>query len=148
MKVLGTILDSVCMVFLHLAAIVLRDFGEFSLLVILPTTPLPFIIGSFAALCIYALKKGIEVAARTGEMLIPLIPLASLVVTLGVVRIFDFSNIKPVLVNGIKPVLKAGFGVLTFPFGETIVFLMIFPLLRKAAYAKLYPYTLLQAFCC
>lgn len=131
-KFLGTILGLLyAWYFLHLAAIVLRDFGEFSLLVILPTTPLPFIIGSFAALCIYALKKGIEVAARTGEMLIPLIPLASLVVTLGVVRIFDFSNIKPVLVNGIKPVLEAGFGVLTFPFGETIVFLMIFPLLEK-----------------
>jgi spore germination protein KB len=41
------------------------------------------------------------------------------------------SNIKPVLVNGMKPVLKAGFGVLSFPFGETIAFLMIFPFLDK-----------------
>ncbi len=131
-KFLGTIFGILyAWYFLHLAAIVLRDFGEFSLLVILPTTPLPIIIGSFAALCIYALKKDLEVIGRTGELLIPLIPLASFVVTLGVVRIFDLSNIKPVLVNGMKPVLKAGFGVLSFPFGETIAFLMIFPFLDK-----------------
>ncbi|HHU48869.1 MAG TPA: endospore germination permease [Clostridiales bacterium] len=131
-RFLGTVIGILyAWYFLHLAAIVLRDFGEFSLLVILPNTPLPFIIGCFAALCVYSLKKGIEVTARTGELLIPLIPLASLIVTLGIARLIDFSNIKPVLANGIKPVLTTGFGVLSFPFGETVCFLMVFPLLRK-----------------
>lgn len=43
----------------------------------------------------------------------------------------DFSNIQPVLAKGVKPVINAGFGVLTFPFGESIAFLMILPLARK-----------------
>lgn len=117
--------------FLHLAAIVLRDFGEFSGLVMLPDTPMPFIIACFGLLCVYGLKKGIEVVARTSELLTPLVPLAFLAITIGVAGIMDFSNIQPVLAKGVKPVINAGFGVLTFPFGESIAFLMILPLARK-----------------
>jgi len=117
--------------FLHLTALVLRDFGEFSGLVMLPNTPMLFIIACFGILCVYALKKGIEVFARTSELLTPLIPIAFLVITFGIVGIMDFSNIQPVLINGIKPIIKSGFGVLTFPFGETIAFLMLLPLAKK-----------------
>lgn len=50
-----------------------------------------------------------------------------------------FYNLEPALENGIIPVIKEGWKLITFPYGETIVFTMFFPYIveiskvRKAA---------------
>ncbi|MCK4258527.1 MAG: GerAB/ArcD/ProY family transporter [Halanaerobiales bacterium] len=45
----------------------------------------------------------------------------------SLIGVYDLNNLFPVLERGILPVLNAAFGIVSFSFGEVIVFLMIFP---------------------
>ena len=117
--------------FIHLASIVLRNFGEFINIVTHPNTPMLFIIACMAIVCAYALRKGVEVLGRTSEMLVPLLPITLTVAFIGASRLFDITNFEPALINGWKPVIPTIFSVISFPFGETIVFLTIFTYLNK-----------------
>jgi len=43
----------------------------------------------------------------------------------------DISRLKPILSNGVTPLLKGAFSSFTYPFGQTIVFAMIFSNISK-----------------
>lgn len=79
----------------------------------------------------FTVRKGLEVTARASEVLMPLIPVIVMLVCLGLITSHDFGDILPVLENGISPVLNTSFSVASFPFGETVTFLMVFPYLNK-----------------
>jgi len=117
--------------FIHLASLVFRDFGEFICTVTFPETPMVVVIGLFAFVLLYAINSGIEVMGRLSELLVPVIPLLALVICLSLINIHDFTAFLPILENGLSPVLKAAFDLLSFPFGETVAFLMLFPHLNK-----------------
>lgn len=125
--------------FLYLAARIIRDFCELVNIAILPYTPMEAIIFSFLIIMAYMVYKGIEVMGRTAEVFSPFALLFVLVISLllwasGALHIDEF---QPVLGDGIVPVLKAIFPeLLTFPFGETISFLLVLPLLRNKKHAR------------
>lgn len=126
--------------FAYLSARVLRDFGVMLVTFAYPETPL-FIVNSLLIIVVvYAVRKGIEVLGRTGELLFSIMYVLAVTgfVLVVVSGLIDVSNLKPVLGGGITPVLKAAFTqVLYFPFGETIVFAMIFPYLNHSSKAKI-----------
>jgi spore germination protein KB len=62
---------------------------------------------------------------------VPVIPLVVLIISLSLITVHDFTAFLPILENGITPVLNAAFSFITFPFGETVAFLMLFPHLNK-----------------
>jgi len=117
--------------FIHLASLVFRNFGSFLVTTTYPRTPMEIIIAFFALTIIYAVNSGIEVMGRLSEILVPIVPVSSIIIGLSVVTTHDFTAFLPVLENGIKPVIKASLNLLSFPFGEAIVFLTIFPYLNK-----------------
>jgi len=117
--------------FIHLASLVFRDLGEFICTVTFPETPMVVVIGLFAVVLVYAVNSGVEVMGRLGELLIPVIPLVALIISLSLIEVHDFTAFLPILENGIQPVLKATLSYITFPFGETVAFLMLFPHLNK-----------------
>ena len=117
--------------FIHLASLVFRNFGEFICTVTFPETPMVVVIGLFAVILVYAINSGIEVIGRLSELLVPVIPLVVLIISLSLITVHDFTAFLPILENGITPVLNAAFGFISFPFGETIAFLMLFPHLNK-----------------
>ena len=117
--------------FIHLASLVFRNFGEFINTATFIETPMAVVIGIFALVLAYAVNSGIEVMARVSELFVPIVPVTILVVSLSLITSHDFTAFLPFLENGISPVLKAAFGYSTFPFGETVVFLMLFPHLNK-----------------
>jgi spore germination protein KB len=128
--------------FTHLAALVTRNFGEFMVATTYPLTPMPVIIISLILLIIYGLRSGLEVIARVGgELLVPIIPIPLIIALIALLPKYDFSSILPVLEHGVKPMINAAFGTLIFPFGETVVFLMIIPHLNKQE--KIYKYSYL-----
>ena len=43
----------------------------------------------------------------------------------------DINRLKPVLNNGFAPVFKGVFSAFTFPFGEVVVFIMVFSNISK-----------------
>lgn len=124
--------------FLYIGTRVLRDFGDLLVTAILPETPLFIICLLMTLTIVYVIYHGFEVLARTGEFYLLLLMFIGLIVNLfffisGEVEI---ENMLPILGEGWMPILSTAFPkVLTFPFGEMIVFTMIFPYLnnKKAA---------------
>ncbi|NOU86438.1 GerAB/ArcD/ProY family transporter [Paenibacillus sp. LMG 31460] len=121
------------------AARISRDFSDLMLSTILVGTPEIFILASFVAVIIYTLRGGIEVFGRMAEMVVPGVLLISIstwiiVYASGVV---DLKQLTPVLGTGIKTVWKESFPALTsLPFGELVVFTMIWPTLKDNAKLK------------
>jgi spore germination protein KB len=122
--------------FIHLASLVFRDFGSFLVTTTYPRTPMEVIIALFALSIIYAANSGIEVMGRISEILVPFIPFLSTIIGASIVTTHDFTAFLPVLENGIKPVIKESLNLLTFPFGEAVVFLTIFPYLNNKRHLK------------
>jgi spore germination protein KB len=117
--------------FIHLASLVFRNFGEFIATVTFPETPMVVVIAIFAALVLYGVNSGIEVMSRLSELFVPFIPVTALITSLSLITTRDITAFLPLLEDGLAPVLNAALGFVTFPFGETIVFLMVFPHLNK-----------------
>ena len=115
----------------HLGAMVTRNFTEFIMIVILNSTPQYVIAIFMSLLAIWAVKAGLEVIARWTVAILPVILLAIIIVTLFFIPYLEPGNIKPVLYNGIKPVLESGFMVFTFPFAEMVLFTVIFGSIKK-----------------
>lgn len=122
--------------FIHLASLVFRNFGEFIATVTFTKTPMIVVIGIFAALLVYGINSGVEVMGRLSELFVPFIPVTVLIICLSLITTHDFTAFLPMLENGMAPVLNAAFGFITFPCGETVVFLMLFPHLNKKSSMK------------
>ncbi|WP_342440772.1 GerAB/ArcD/ProY family transporter [Lysinibacillus sp. FSL K6-0057] len=124
--------------FMYIAARVLRDFGEMLITVYYPTTPL-FIINALMIMSVvYTVRKGIEVLARTGEILFTFMILLVIsgLILIAISGISQISNLQPVFENGVMPVVKAASSTLFFPYGEVIVFTMLLPYLKQSERAK------------
>ncbi|MFY0758785.1 GerAB/ArcD/ProY family transporter [Metabacillus dongyingensis] len=122
--------------FIYFASRVLRDFVDLLRLAAYDKTTF-FTLAIGMVLCVmYASYKGIEVFARFS-----LITFFLVIVSLAVIIILQFSsgivqfqNLQPVLEEGMMPVLKAAFPALVaVPYGELIVFLMIFPYVQQSS---------------
>lgn len=139
-KIVGTIIAFCYIIFfMYTAARVLRDFGEMLLTFAYLETPLLIVNALLMLVIIFAVSKGIEVVARTGELFF--VSIYFLAITGFILIVFsgliDMNNLKPVLEQGIFPIARVVFTqTLYFPFGETIVFSMIFPYITKRKSVK------------
>lgn len=126
--------------FLYIAARVLRDFGELLLTFAYPETPL-FVLNAVMMLTImYAAYKGVEVLARAGELFFAFLYLIAVLgfVLVIVVGLIDIHRLQPVLEEGWKRVFKVVFTqTLYVPFGEMIVFTMLFPCVNERKKVKI-----------
>lgn len=131
-KIIGNIIGLMYVwYFIHLASLVLRDFGEFICTVTYPDTPMVVVIGVFAIVLVYAVNSGIEVLGRVSEVLMIIVPIVITIISISLVTIHDFTAFLPVLENGMTPVLGAAFSFIAFPYGETVAFLMLFQHINK-----------------
>ncbi|TLS37103.1 GerAB/ArcD/ProY family transporter [Pseudalkalibacillus caeni] len=125
--------------FMYASARVLRDFGEMLLSVAYRETPLFIVNLLLMFLIMYTVYQGIEVLARTGEILFSLLYLFAITGFILIVAsgLIDITHLKPVLEEGILPVLKVVVTETIYvPFGEMIVFTMIFPYLNNPKVAR------------
>ncbi|HYF91159.1 MAG TPA: endospore germination permease [Symbiobacteriaceae bacterium] len=104
---------------LFVNAVLLRSFGDFMRLV-LPQTPLIVLIGVMMLLATRAARHGLEVLARTNDIMLPL-----LIATGGLLSILISKDkqpryLMPILENGWQPVL-AGALALQGLFAETLL---------------------------
>lgn len=116
----------------HLGALVLRNFGEFLLTALLPTTPISVIILTLMALCAFAVRTGLEPLARASQVLV-LVVVALVVITMVLLaKEAEPRNLQPWFSDQPASILRAALTILTFPFGETIIFAMVIPQVRPA----------------
>jgi len=133
-RVVGTIVGILYIwYFLHLASLVMRTISEYMITVNYEEAPVLLIVIALLIPTAYAIKKGIEVFARATEISIPLLLATVIIVVLLSVSSVDVSHFPPILEGGWGPVLDAGFLLSAFPFGEAVVFLMLFPFLNKGS---------------
>lgn len=101
--------------------------GNFMTTQIMPATPIQALNIIFALIVVMGVRLGLEVIARSAEILFPWFVLLFIVLILFISPQLEFQNLLPVLETGIKPILRA-----TLSFASTaslpfIVFFMIFP---------------------
>lgn len=127
------------MYYLYIAARVLRDNGEMLTVLGYNQAPLAVILTLFVCLIVYTIRKGIEVLARTGEVLFIFVCLLTLIGFLLILGtdLIKLSNLKPVLEEGFsRPIKIALQQTIYFPFGEIVAFAMILPYLNNPRKAK------------
>ncbi|NGM82767.1 endospore germination permease [Paenibacillus sp. 7124] len=112
----------------------LRDFGELTSLTLLQSTPMSITMLVFVLVAIYAIWKGIEIIFRLPEILLPglLFCYFLLIVLFILMRHVNLTRLTPVAENGLWPILQAALPeILSFPFGQMLVFLLLWPLWEK-----------------
>ena len=114
----------------HLGAMVLRNFGEFINAIAIPETPMLVPLLCMGFVCIIAVRLGIEVLGRTTTYFLPIILFILVVVDLLAIPQLHLNYLKPILGDGIIPVLKGGFSAFSFPFAETVLFIGVFDSLK------------------
>lgn len=114
----------------HLGALVLRNFGEFTNTVAMPETPMQVTLLCMGSVCIVGVRLGVEVLGRTTAYFLPVMFFILVIVQLLALPLLKFNYIKPVLGNGLAPVLKGGFSVFSFPYAETVMFMGVFGSLK------------------
>jgi len=115
---------------LHIASLITRSFGEFMVTVNYSSTPILVIYLSMLIPIVYALKKGLEVSARTNQMTIIMLIFMLLIIFVLSIPLYNKKFLLPPFEHGFKPILTGGLHLLAFPFGETVLLLMIFPCLN------------------
>jgi spore germination protein KB len=110
----------------HLGALVIRDFGEFTTTIAMPETPMFASMLCLMIVCIVAVRSGVEVMGRISAAVLPLLFVIITAVQLMAIPKMNFHFLKPILGNGLLPVIKAGFSTFSFPFAETVLLMGVF----------------------
>ncbi|MGI6226552.1 MAG: GerAB/ArcD/ProY family transporter [Peptococcales bacterium] len=117
--------------FFVLATLTLRLFGDFLKGLIFTETPVIVLISLMTLICASAVRNGIEVIARCNQILLPFtIILISLSIILGIPQM-ELNRFLPIFDIPVIEFLKISFYTATFPFGESIAFLMILAFVNK-----------------
>lgn len=112
---------------------VLTNYRNFVSIVGLTETPILVISISMILVCAIAVKKGVEVLGHWSQTFIVVIVGFILLTIPLMISNADFTNIQPILKNGLKPIFKGALGVITFPLADIFVFLFVFPAFEKGA---------------
>lgn len=110
---------------IHLAAMVLRDFGEMFGTIIIPDTPQTIILLVISILTVWSVKEGIELLGRLSIETISFMLILLFSIVLILIPKIQINNIRPILENGSGPVIKGMLSAFAFPFGEIVIFTMI-----------------------
>lgn len=105
-----------------------REFSDLMIVYLLPHTPLTVVLLLLILLSAYAVYQGVEVFFRLAEVLLPvvLVVYCSLILLLIGGDIVHLERLLPMMEDGVRPVFDAAIPeVISFPFGEMVVFLML-----------------------
>lgn len=131
-KLIGSIFSIIYVIyFTYAAARVFRDFLELISAFSLQHTPKLIFGLVFIATIIYAIYNGVENIASLVQLyflIVILLKIGSFFLILLTGDVFKLYNLKPILGQGILSVLKKSWRLITFPYGETLVFTMFYPL--------------------
>ncbi|MCB2292775.1 spore germination protein [Clostridium algoriphilum] len=136
-KVIGYTLSVIYIIyFAYEAARATRDISELILIAVMPRMSM-YIIGIlFMSTVIYGTYTGIENLSRVCCIFLILFVFLFVmkwIFLLSTPDALKFYNLKPVLEKGILPVIKEGWPLITFPYGESIVLAMLYPSVTESS---------------
>ncbi|PWW08288.1 spore germination protein KB [Paenibacillus cellulosilyticus] len=104
-----------------------REFADLSIMYLLPDTPLSMVILIICFIGGYAVLGGPGVFFRMVEVLLPILVMIYVVLFILLLSagLIDLGRLMPMLEHGFKPVWDAAIPeIISFPFGEVVLFLM------------------------
>ncbi|MZQ85243.1 endospore germination permease [Paenibacillus sp. 5J-6] len=117
--------------FFILAALVLRNLGDFISTQVLVDTPLQFTHIFFLAIVILGIRNGLETFTRTSEIFLPWVLLFFFLMFILLPTQMKTTNILPILGYGFKPVVRASLPLIGTPYLELVVLLTILPFVNQ-----------------
>ena len=127
-KTAGTVVSLIFVwFFLTLSALNLRDFGQFIRQIILVETPVIIVVALCIALGAYAVLKGVKVVTRYAPIYALLSILLTVIAVLLTLKLMDFNNFLPIMAQEPIKYVQGTNIVVSIPFGELVVILMIAP---------------------
>lgn len=102
-KVIGFIL---LFFYMYVNGIVIREYGEFIVGAFLMQTPMVLVMGSMTVACAFAVRGGIEVVGRLGQLLIPIMFILMLSIFFLLFQDMEPKNMFPIMEKGITPSIK------------------------------------------
>ncbi|SLL31941.1 Spore germination protein YndE [Mycobacteroides abscessus subsp. abscessus] len=125
--------------FFYYSCRIIRDFGELISSTVLPITPIEVSTIMLVLVMGYILYMGLEVLARTAEIFTPyaFIFIILLFIFLYAGNNIDFSNIRPILKEGFKPLWSVIFPYeIVRPYGQLLILTLILSNVSNAKYSK------------
>ena len=120
--------------FLHVAAMDSRVFAEIFSSAVLTETPLMAILLLAVVVIAAAVRSGVEVLGRLGELLMPVVVVTLMLLLLLIVPDLKPTNLLPLSEGSLRSVLLAALTPTTL-MGETVALTMLYPLLRDQKHA-------------
>lgn len=134
-KIPGNIISVIYILqFTYLSSRIVRDYAELSKIFGLKETPIIMTSMVLVLTVMYNVYCGIEVIARIAEMvffILIFIPAAIWILLSFTTGVINISNVQPILSEGIIFVIKNEWMLITYPYGETILFTMIYPYIKE-----------------
>lgn len=136
-KWIGTIISILYLfpIFL-LTAGILREIGDFFTTQVIVETPIHAIHILTLFTAVYCLRAGLEVISRTSEIFFPWIVFFLVMLILFLLPEMNIENLQPNFAKGLGPTMGAAFPLLSIPYCQLIVFLMLHPNVINAAKAR------------
>ncbi|MBM7585791.1 spore germination protein KB [Bacillus pakistanensis] len=127
-KWIGSIVSFTFIFFLYYNALALLLYvGEFMTTQLMPETPIESIMFLFIIIVIMGIWLGLEVMARSAEILCFWFIFLFIVLVIFISPQIDWKNAQPVLESGAKPITLTIVYFLSFTFFPLVALLMIFP---------------------
>ncbi|MDR6553482.1 endospore germination permease [Paenibacillus qinlingensis] len=117
--------------FVITASLVLRNVGDFITTIIMPETPIQVIHFVFLLIIMAGAGLGLEVFARAAEIFLPWILLFIGVLIGFLIPQIELNRLPPLFEASSKAIIHGSLSVLSIPYLEMIVFLIIFPAIHS-----------------
>ncbi|WP_427179382.1 GerAB/ArcD/ProY family transporter [Paenibacillus sp. TC-CSREp1] len=114
----------------------IREIGDFMATEILTQSPLWVLHLAFICALAWGLKSGLPNIGRTAEAFFPLVVLFLIILTLCLLPKAELNNVKPVLSQGFLIPFKGFIAVLTYPYCELCIFMMLLPYTEPGPHLK------------
>ncbi|MCP1135482.1 endospore germination permease [Paenibacillus polysaccharolyticus] len=122
--------------FLIGASTFIREMGDFMTTNILRNSPLWVLHLTFICALTWGLRSGLPNMGRTAEILLPIVILFLIILTLCLLPKAELDNIKPILGRGFLDPFKGFIAVLTYPYCELCIFMMLLPYTEQRPHLK------------
>ncbi|MGM0472013.1 MAG: GerAB/ArcD/ProY family transporter [Bacillota bacterium] len=111
---------------IYLGALVLNNILTFIITTSLYNTPQVVIGMIVVLLASWLVKEGIEVIGRWSSFTLPIMFFFIFFLVLFLLPQMDLSNLEPIAHGNMKEILSGALSSFTFPFGDIVIFLLIF----------------------
>lgn len=122
--------------FWYIIAANFRFTADFFTTYLFSETDISVFIVVITILCIYTIKKGIEVIARASFILGILTIIIAMIITVFTIKDMNLSNFLPLFQINLKEFIQGTNLMISIPFGEIVTFLMIFPYVNDIKQVK------------